>query len=179
MRSSVLGNVYARFCSARPTHPAVAATALLSSLLGSLVAAAAPATRPTTLPAAFDRRAVCKAEALFAAKGKAGEASAVAVFADIGKVGLLTVRHAVEGADVVTVTLPDGRQAAAKVTLIDDQPRLRDIAMLVVEADQVPLAVLGTLPAVSDRVWAVGRHAQGKAPGKATEVANAEGGGRS
>lgn len=149
--------------------------------VGATPPTTAPTSRPTTLPAAFDRRAVCKVEALFADKGKAAESSAVVI--RIGtevtpKAVLMTVRHGVEGADAVTVTLAGGRQLPAEVKLFDDPPRLKDIALLAVDAQDVPGVTTGTLPAVGDRVWAVGRHAEGKTPRKVTEIATSDTGGR-
>ena len=65
---------------------------------------------------------------------------------------LLTNAHVIEGADTVTVTLKDGRTFTGEVIGADP---VTDVAVIKIEADNLPVAPLGTSVNLSPGQWAI------------------------
>ncbi len=65
---------------------------------------------------------------------------------------LLTNAHVIEGADTVTVTLKDGRTFTGEVIGADP---VTDVAVIKIEADDLPVAPLGTSANLSPGQWAI------------------------
>ncbi|MEL6815480.1 MAG: HhoA/HhoB/HtrA family serine endopeptidase [Cyanobacteria bacterium J06598_3] len=65
---------------------------------------------------------------------------------------LLTNAHVIEGADTVNVTLKDGRSFVGEV--IGSDP-VTDVAVIKIEASDLPVAPLGTTEALSPGQWAI------------------------
>lgn len=65
---------------------------------------------------------------------------------------LLTNAHVIEGADTVTVTLKDGRTFTGEVIGADP---ITDVAVIKIEADDLPVAPLGTSANLSPGQWAI------------------------
>lgn len=65
---------------------------------------------------------------------------------------LLTNAHVIEGADTVNVTLKDGRSFVGEV--IGSDP-VTDVAVIKIEASDLPVAPLGTTDALSPGQWAI------------------------
>lgn len=65
---------------------------------------------------------------------------------------ILTNAHVVDGADTVTVTLKDGRSFKGKVLGKDD---LTDVAVVKIQADNLPLVALGNSDQLQPGEWAI------------------------
>ncbi|MEH2374905.1 HhoA/HhoB/HtrA family serine endopeptidase [Nostoc sp.] len=65
---------------------------------------------------------------------------------------ILTNAHVVDGADTVTVTLKDGRTFKGKVLGKDD---LTDVAVVKIQADNLPLVTLGNSDKLQPGEWAI------------------------
>ncbi|MBN3894477.1 MAG: trypsin-like peptidase domain-containing protein [Nostoc sp. NOS(2021)] len=65
---------------------------------------------------------------------------------------ILTNAHVVDGADTVTVTLKDGRSFKGKVLGKDD---LTDVAVVKIQADNLPLVALGNSDKLQPGEWAI------------------------
>ncbi|MFK8183205.1 MAG: HhoA/HhoB/HtrA family serine endopeptidase [Phormidesmis sp.] len=65
---------------------------------------------------------------------------------------LLTNAHVIEGADKVEVTLKDGRTFTGEVIGADP---VTDVAVIKIEAENLPVAPLGTTDALSPGQWAI------------------------
>lgn len=65
---------------------------------------------------------------------------------------ILTNEHVVSGADKITVTLPDGRKSEGKVKGSDIKS---DLAIIKIDADNLPVAVLGNSDLVQTGEWIV------------------------
>lgn len=106
----------------------------------------------------IDPRSFARVDTLRLAEGKRGEGSAVIISADGD---LLTAAHVVDGAEVVSVTLPDGRKLVADVTESDADA---DLATLHVDAARLyPIKRAVGAAAVGEQVRTYGRHANGGA----------------
>ncbi|MEH2354571.1 HhoA/HhoB/HtrA family serine endopeptidase [Nostoc sp.] len=65
---------------------------------------------------------------------------------------ILTNAHVVDGADTVTVTLKDGRSFKGKVLGKDE---LTDVAVIKIQADNLPLVALGNSDQLQSGEWAI------------------------
>lgn len=72
------------------------------------------------------------------------------ILSDDGK--LLTNAHVIEGADTVNVTLKDGREFTGEVIGADP---VTDVAVIKIEATDLPVAPLGTTSNLSPGQWAI------------------------
>jgi len=110
---------------------------------------------PATTPVAAIAQQVSPSVARVDAQLPAGASAGSAVVYEADGV-LVTNAHVVDGAQQVTVTLPDAERLPAEVIGIDVSS---DLAVLRVDADQLPVAEwadVDTAPAVGDPVVAIG-----------------------
>lgn len=118
----------------------------------------------------IDPRSLARVDTLRLAEGKRGEGSAVVVSANGD---LLTAAHVVDGAEVVSVTLADGRKLVAEVTESDADA---DLATLHVDATGLrPVSRARSKAVVGEVVKTFGRHANGGAGRVTGDDAPAEG----
>ena len=81
------------------------------------------------------------------------------VIVDAGGI-IITASHVIEGADVLNVTLADGRIVSGRVIATDPQA---DLALIRIDGQALPVVALASLPVVGSAVQAIGRERHARA----------------